>query len=718
MKSSCQQNGKGLENGATVAVIGGGPAGAFSAIHLLRQARALQRDIQVVIFERRRQLGPGTAGCPATNWKGCNYCAGGLSPKLLDLLAELNLRVPEEVVQGRIRFITIEGYWKNIEFEVPEGREILTVYRGSRPATRRDRHQSFDSFLLDQALAAGARLISAEVDDVRYGDDGRPQIHYHTGATREMLDADFAVCAAGVNEVACASARPSPVLESLRRLIPGFVPPRLRQALIFELEVDPHLSASLEGQLHFVEYGSKALRLEMCSLVPKRGYVTAVLMGESVDSLSGHAQNAAILRQFLELPHIRKLMPPTGRLRVSCSCNPNMVVSNARNPISDRIAVVGDMATSRLYKDGILSAHQTARALAETLLNRGSDREDLIRGYLPTLRRFQRDNRFAAVVFLLHRIVFGSSMLSRVFYQAVITERKDALRQDRRLKRILWQIASGDAYYEDVFLSIIHPATLWRILTGGLLITLRNYLTESVFGLRWEGFGRFTTGVARERFDAKRAEFARLFTESGVAVPSRPEFERMYTIRILAPRDQVLDQLGRFGEPDRRYFRPRWVRVERTSGTPNEPGCVIRYTVVSRHFQFHLVLEEISGGHLVVYRVRDGFARDGVLIFEIEKVAEDICTLSIYLAFDFNRGRTGIARPFWFLFRLLFPAYVHDVIWNHSLCVFKDVVESDYEAARKPAPVEKPPATAPAANGPLEDAMTPGGCGSGCNNSA
>ena len=48
-----------------------------------------------------------------------------------------------------------------------------------------------------------------------------------------------------------------------------------------------------------------------------------------------------------------------------------MVVGSAKNPFGDRAAAVGDLVTARLYKDGILSAHQTARALAETVLALG-----------------------------------------------------------------------------------------------------------------------------------------------------------------------------------------------------------------------------------------------------------------------------------------------------------------------------------------------------------
>ena len=175
-------------------------------------------------------------------------------------------------------------------------------------------------------------------------------------------------------------------------------------------------------------------------------------------------------------------------------------------------------------------------------------------------------------------------------------------------------------------------------------------------------------------------------------MPERLEFERMYTIKIRASRERILEQLGRFGEPDRGYLRPRWVRIRRTQGVPNMPGCVIEYEVISRRFAFHLELEQIAGGHLAVYRVRDGFARGGVLIFEIEKLNEEVCALSIYVAFNFARGRSWLTRPFWWFFRLFFPDYVHDVIWNHSLCQMKDVVEAQggQDSSVSPTAVREP----------------------------
>ena len=112
-----------LPPGATVAVIGGGPAGAFFAIQLLQRAAKLERPIKVLVFERRLQAANAGIGTLPECWRGCNHCAGGISPRLNDSLRDLGLSLPEGVIQSRIRSLTIQGYWKNITLEVPAGRE-------------------------------------------------------------------------------------------------------------------------------------------------------------------------------------------------------------------------------------------------------------------------------------------------------------------------------------------------------------------------------------------------------------------------------------------------------------------------------------------------------------------------------------------------------------------------------------------------------------------
>lgn len=683
--ASRETPGQKLESGSRIVVIGGGPAGAFFALHLLRRAKHAGKQLEVLILEKR--LFPAARpGCPGTVWRGCNYCAGGISPRLNDALATLGLKLPPQVIQSRITSVTIQGFWKNIELDVPEGREMLAVYRGSRPDKRTGAQHGLDLFLLEAAGKAGARLVGGEALRVEYLPDHRLSVTYSSSGAPGTVDADLVVCAAGVNE----HPGQGDMLGRMPSLVPGFTAPRLRPAMVFELEVRPSLPSNLANTVYFVEYGSKELPLEMCSILPKRNHLTITLVGRSVDDAVRSGRTQHLIRDFLALPHVRKLIPPGVRLAPVCGCHPNLVVGSANWPFANRVAAVGDMVTTRLYKDGILSACQTADALAATVLERGIDRASLKAGYRPVLRRFRRNNRVAALVFLIHRIFFSSSMLSRVLYQAAITERKTTTRDKRRLEKILWNIASGDDDYREIFRSMLDLRTVWSVLTGGVLVTLRNYVTELFFGLRWEGFGRFTTGVALERLEEKRSAFSKLIAEARVTPPGQPEFERMYTIRVHAARDQVLEQLGRFGEPDRGYLRPRWLHVLRVAGEPNTPGCVIRYNVVHPALSFSLMLEQIAGGHLAVYRVQNGFARAGILIFEIETLDHDYTALSIYVAFNFARGRTPVSRVFWWLFRHLFPSFVHDVLWNHSLCQMKDLVEGacPHTAAAEVSPLE------------------------------
>lgn len=668
-----------LDPDSTVAVIGGGPAGAFFAIQLLRLASKLERRIKVVVFERRHQPASAVTEAQPDCWKGCNHCAGGISPRLIDVLRSLDLDLPEGVIQSRIRRLTIQSYWKNITLEVPPGREMFSTYRGSRPSRRRDQQQSLDGFLLRAAQRAGAELIGGEVTDAGRSATGKPLITYRRSGLEARLEADLLVFAAGVNGKPGLRAEDNPMFQAIRRLLPDFQPPRLRRALIFEMELEPGKPPWLDEEVYFVQYGSKSLPLEMSSLVPKRGFLTAVLVGKSVDSAMEPNASRAIMHRFLELPQIRKLVPPRTQLRLACTCNPNMVVGSARNPFGHRVAVIGDMVTARLYKDGILSAQQTARALADAVLEGGVDEDSLRRHYGPAVRQFRRDNRFAAVVFLLHRMIFSSSVLSRFLYQAVLTERKSTPAPERSLENILWKIASGDDRYEQVFRFMMRPSVWGSVLIGGVAVTVRNYLAELFFGLRWADLGRYTTGVARERLEAKRAAFAHRLAEFNLPVPSHFEFERMYTIKIRAPQSRVFEELGRFGEPDRGYLHPRWIRIRRVAGLPNARGCTIEYKVVLPRFSFRLVLEHLVEDNLAVYRVQNGFARGGVLIFELERRGPDTCNLSIYVAFNFRRGRHRLARPLWWLVGRIFPAFVHDVIWNHSLCQLKDRVEEQHQ---------------------------------------
>jgi len=691
-----------LKDKDTVVVVGGGPAGAFFAIHFLRLAKLRGLDADLVIIEKKGEAGPGQALSHFSCREGCNYCAGGLSPKLTEALEQEGLFLPEDIIAGTIRSLTIHAHWKNIELRVPEDKKMYAVFRGSRPKGRANQDRNFDSFLLEKAREAGAKVIFGEVHDLRYSDEGKPIVFYHPvagegqgrlaqetsgnpdagrGRFRESgevadraIEASFLVLAGGVNQSLGRPTEKNPFWDVVRKAVPGYSPPEVRKALICEVEIQEDLEAFLEGEIYFVEYGSKTLKIEMSSLIPKGRYITAALLGRSVD-VSRSNDNLALIKEYLELPQVKRILPFGAEMRPVCMCAPNMTVGAAAQVVGERAAVVGDMAWARLYKDGIYSAYLTATALARAILEAGIDSQSLRNAYRPVIKDLKRDNGFGRVLFALNRLVFSNPTLSRILYQAVLTERKTKPERARRLANILWTMASGDDTYRAGLRAMFHPLAIWSVFAGGLMLTMRNFLTEQFFGLRWHRLGRYPTGLHKEDREQKREKLLPI-GRPGFG-PGGPAFESMYSITIKSEPNKIFRYLGTFGDGDRKYFRPRWLKVERVSGRPNEPGCLIRYKTPFRFLDFQVMLERLVEESYLVYRVKDGFAENGMLIFDIEQVKPGVFVLSIYVAFNFARGKKWTEKIFLFFFRYFFPGFVHDVLWNHSLCQLKDIIEKD-----------------------------------------
>ncbi|NUQ65755.1 MAG: hypothetical protein HUU20_25075, partial [Pirellulales bacterium] len=612
-----------LPDPATVAVVGGGPSGAFLAIALLKRARQLGRTVELLLLEKKPELQFVSGEDTVAYREGCNHCAGGISPRLVDVLQAEGIAIPEELIAGEVRSLAVHGDWKSIELSVPDERRMLCVFRGARPKGRPDRHVTFDSYLLARAVEQGARVVTGEAHEIRYSSTGMPLILYtadQDGLRREeSVEADFAVVATGVKQRAGEPLESTPLVCSLRRMIPRFRPPRVRKTLICELQAEEGVLRRMSGELHFAQYGSRDCRIEMSSLIPKGRYITVALVGPEVDR-AAPGTNLKVIERFLRLPYIKRLLPRSAVLIPACACNPSITVGAARRPFGDRVAVVGDLAVSRLYKDGVYSAYLTASALARAVLDHGIDAGSLEKAYGPAVRELKTDNWFGGLVFLLNRTTFARPVLSRILYQAVITERKTRPRHRRRLADVLWRIASGDDSYRSILGAMLHPVTIGLIGVGGVLVTARNYLIERIFGLKWEAFGRHPTAVAREDMEAKRREMASL--ARGEPRQRPPEFERMYSIKINAERAGIWEQLGRFGDEDREYFRPRFVRVRRTAGRANEAGSVVQYILPIRRLGFSMVLERADAEQLLVYRIRDGFPRGGILVFDIERTVQ------------------------------------------------------------------------------------------------
>jgi flavin-dependent dehydrogenase len=665
--------------GSCIAVVGGGPAGSFFAIRLLRLLRGRACGVQVLLFEEAHRGPVCDSEGNVRGYRGCPYCAGGLSPRLCDELKRIGMRLPADTVQAEIRHVITHARWKHMAVPVPPGRQLMSVYRGRRPAGQ----VGLDAFLLDEALRCGARLIEATVCDAGYDERGRPVLHYRRGRERGSETADFVVFAGGINPEPVPFAHDKTAIETLRSLHPRYEPPPSRKALIVEIEVSADCPPVADGELHLFHLNERHLRLEMCSIIPKRAHLTVALIGRSVDEASEPQQNLAIIHAFLAHRSVAPLLPADALRRVRCICSPRIVTGTARQPVGLRVAAIGDMAASRLYKDGVLSAYLTATALAHALVRHGLQSDALVTDYLRALDDFRRDSASGRIVFLFYRALFSCSALSRVLYQAFASEIKSRAPGDRPIESIVWRIASGDDSYPNILRAMFQPETLWGLLSRGGCVTLRNLIIEAVFGLRWRGIQRYPTAVRAELVAARRDALLALLQGPRGFAAGRPEFERTYTIAVRCDEGTLFRHLGQLGDADRRWLRPRWVGIRRVRGNRNEPGCVIEYRIFAGLLRFRVELEQIVADRLLVYRVCGGFPDGGMLAFTVDPGPR--CSLSIYLGFDYARGISLLSRPLWRLFRLLFPESVHDVIWNHALCELKGVVEESGTDATGPA---------------------------------
>jgi hypothetical protein len=102
---------------------------------------------------------------------------------------------------------------------------------------------------------------------------------------------------------------------------------------------------------------------------------------------------------------------------------------------------------------------------------------------------------------------------------------------------------------------------------------------------------------------------------------------------------------------------------------------VIRYRVPLAGFGAELRLTRRVGLETLLYQLDGRLADHGKLIFNVARTKDGHSKLSIYAAFNYKKGHGFAGRVLWGVARVLFPGFVHDVVWNHALCTIKEEVE-------------------------------------------
>jgi flavin-dependent dehydrogenase len=414
-----------LVDGSRVCIIGGGPAGSLSALHLQNFARKRGMQLDITIFEPRDHTARGA--------RGCKGCAGILSTRLLNGLATLDISLPEEVIQSELHAYSIHVDGDTIHIQQPDARRrIASVYRGGGPHTPPNgTPESFDRYLLSQACANGARLVQASVRKVE--NERLPVV----STARESYPAELVVLATGMSSH-------NPFTRAF-----GYRGP-LNEIMVQEEVLRPEGWPADE----VIVYLKQPVGMVFGVLIPKGKCLNVSLLGRGI------TQDAII--KFIDSLGVG----PGHRSMVGlCGCAPRIAISPAKNFYGDRWVAVGDAAVSRLYKDGIGSAFFTAKNAMQVAISDGITKDAFRKGYGPYCKSIAYDNFYGRILFRLWEITVRSPFLLESWKRALYRE-IDLPEEQRIHMRILWGMLTGDESYRKLASLFLNQRAMRGLLTG------------------------------------------------------------------------------------------------------------------------------------------------------------------------------------------------------------------------------------------------------------
>ena len=408
-----------------VAVLGGGPAGAFCAIWLCRLSRANGRPVEVVIFDHKSFEKPGPAGC--------NMCAGIIPGSLVQNMQALGMDLPEHVIQRRIEGYRLETRGGALDLAAPADSTLYATFRGPGPlGMYPSAEEGFDWFLLTEAQRQGAHHVSKLVTDLCLPSvrNGPYQIVCRDGSNYE---ADVVVGAFGVN---------SNLAGVFERLGFGYRAPRTLRVRQAEISLTPEfIEQNLRNRVLIFAMGWPGIRF--AAITPKRQHVTVTLIGDNPDR--------SRMEEFLRAPEVRRHLPKDWSLPSHyCSCAPQLPISAARNPVHDRLVVIGDANLSRYLKNGIESSFYTAMWAAKAIVTGNTSRQELRKSYLRLCHHtYLADNAYGRALLRAHDLISRSAVISRAHIDVARDEQGSSARA-KPLTDVLWGTFTGNIPYRSI----------------------------------------------------------------------------------------------------------------------------------------------------------------------------------------------------------------------------------------------------------------------------
>lgn len=416
-----------LKDGSRIAIIGGGPSGAFFAHFAHKHAEKKGIKLSITIFDGKDFLQSGP--------KGCNLCAGVIAESLNQRLRQEGIFLPEKRIINRV-----EGYSLHLGHDTLhlscrdlEKNSIATVFRGNGPrySTFPD-IISFDDFLLSWAQDRGTHIITFPVWDIRLPEKQNEPllIFYGKKDILQKFEADLVVGAFGVNTY---------LMKKMQELGFGYKPPSTLMTYQAELKMEKKTVEKLFGNMIHV-FMPKLKDIRYATIIPKDDFVTITLIGKK-----NVTKNA--LAEFLKIDEIRYTVPP---IKPCCFCYPRIVVSPSKKPFRDRLVIVGDASFSRHYKNGIESAFLTAKLAADTAFFKGIDANSFFTHYNKRAKKMiVHDNFYGRFLFALNDLISYVPQLTQIHFS--LAQKKNGNASSQKIRSILWHMFTGNIPYKDIF---------------------------------------------------------------------------------------------------------------------------------------------------------------------------------------------------------------------------------------------------------------------------
>ncbi|MDT8395224.1 MAG: hypothetical protein RRA32_02100 [bacterium] len=122
------------------------------------------------------------------------------------------------------------------------------------------------------------------------------------------------------------------------------------------------------------------------------------------------------------------------------NCFPAMNVGSPVGGYADRVVMIGDTGSTRLYKDGIGAAYFMGKSAAKTVVMDGVGAKHFQKRFLSDYRSLIIDNRYGRFLFKVTDLFRDFRFLTSSMLGVVRKEQSDHSDENKILSTILWDM--------------------------------------------------------------------------------------------------------------------------------------------------------------------------------------------------------------------------------------------------------------------------------------